>query len=422
MNFAKIRRSLFVVHMWIGLVLGVLLAVLGISGSILVYDDAIADLLAPPPHAEAQGRPLPLDAVIAAARIAAHVERGAVTVTPGGPGEAALVRVGAPARPGNGPEAARDGGGRDGGRDGGGRGAQSRDGGGQARDGAQARDSGGPGAQANRGVQVYVDPVSGKVLGTAQMSLPPVLAFAHQLHGNFLMGRGGRSFVGWLGVAMLILGVSGLVLWWPKRGQWKYAFLVRRTAKGLRFHRELHAMAGIWTFVVFMIVSFSGVAIVFPETVRAMVGEQPAAQPAFNFRDGPAVTPQRGSTIGADAAVALAQKALPEGTLRSITLPARRTQAISVSMFGSWGGNANVWIDPWSGAVLGVNDPLANGDIMAWQRPLHQGAGLGAIWRFLVFLAGFMPALFVATGITMWLKKRQSRISMSAPLVGEMAR
>jgi uncharacterized iron-regulated membrane protein len=393
----------------------------GISGSILVYDDAIADLLAPPPHAEARGKPLPLDAVIAAAREAVHVERGAVTVTAGGPGEAAVVRVGSPARPGNGPDAqGRNGGGRNGGRNGGGRdgggGAQGRNGSGQGRDG------GGPGAQANRGVQVYIDPVSGKVLGTGQMGLPPVLAFAHQLHGNFLMGRGGRSFVGWLGVAMLILGVSGLVLWWPKRGQWKYAFLVRRTAKGLRFHRELHAMAGIWTFVVFMIVSFSGVAIAFPESVRALVGEQPASQPAYSLRDGPAVVPQRGPIIGADAAVTLAQKALPGGTLRNVTLPARRTQAISVSLFGSWGGNANVWIDPWRGTVLAVNDPLANGDIMAWQRPLHQGAGLGAVWRALVFLAGFMPALFVATGITMWLKKRRQRISMSAPLVGEMAR
>ena len=129
------------------------------------------------------------------------------------------------------------------------------------------------------------------------------------------------------------------------------------------------------------------------------------------------MTPQRGPTIGADAAVALAQKALPGGTLRNVALPARRTQAISVSLFGSWGGNANVWIDPWRGTVLAVNDPLAKGDIMAWQRPLHQGAGLGAIWRILVFLVGFLPALFVVTGITMWLKKRQQRISMSAPLV-----
>ena len=63
------------------------------------------------------------------------------------------------------------------------------------------------------------------------------------------MGRDGRTFVGWLGVAMLVLGLTGLVLWWPKRGQWKYAFFVRRTATGLRFHRELHAATGIWIFV-----------------------------------------------------------------------------------------------------------------------------------------------------------------------------
>ena len=31
---------------------------------------------------------------------------------------------------------------------------------------------------------------------------------------------------------MCILGLTGLVLWWPKRGQWKYAFKVRAAAKG----------------------------------------------------------------------------------------------------------------------------------------------------------------------------------------------
>src|SRR6185312_4248082 len=91
------------------------------------------------------------------------------------------------------------------------------------------------GPQRQQATQVFIDPVSGAVLGTQKAGLPPALMFVHQLHGNFLIGREGRQFVGWLGVAMLALGVTGLVLWWPKRGQWKYAFLVRRTAKGLRF-------------------------------------------------------------------------------------------------------------------------------------------------------------------------------------------
>ena len=134
------------------------------------------------------------------------------------------------------------------------------------------------------------------------------------------------------------------------------------------------------------------------------------------------MTPQRGPTIGADAAVALAQKALPGGTLRNITLPARRTQAISVSLFGSWGGNANVWIDPWRGTVLAVNDPLANGGIMAGSGRCIRAPVLAPSGGYWFSWSGFMPALFVATGITMWLKKRRQRISMSMPLVGGMAR
>ncbi len=64
MAFADIRRALFVLHMWIGLGLGLLLALLGLSGSVLVYDDAIADMIAPPPKATAQGPMLSLDAII----------------------------------------------------------------------------------------------------------------------------------------------------------------------------------------------------------------------------------------------------------------------------------------------------------------------------------------------------------------------
>ena len=56
----NLRRTLFTVHMWIGLILGLLLAALGLSGSLLVYDDQIANLINPPPRAATTGQPLPL--------------------------------------------------------------------------------------------------------------------------------------------------------------------------------------------------------------------------------------------------------------------------------------------------------------------------------------------------------------------------
>jgi uncharacterized iron-regulated membrane protein len=79
MRFASIRHTLFIFHMWIGLVLGILCAVLGLSGSVLVYDDVLNKLLDPPPFAVTQGPPLPLAMIADAAREAAQ-EKG---VSPG---------------------------------------------------------------------------------------------------------------------------------------------------------------------------------------------------------------------------------------------------------------------------------------------------------------------------------------------------
>jgi len=302
MSFADFRRLLFQFHMWIGLILGLLLALLGLSGSVLVYDDAIADFLAPVPQALANGEALPLGKIADVARGVAG--RGAMQISlPREKGEAISVRV-----------------------------AQSRVGEGTDRGTAE-----GPRASA---MQVFIDPVSGQVLGSRKAQLPPLLTFAHQLHGNFLMGREGRAFVGWLGVAMLILGATGLVLWWPKRGQWKYAFFVRRTAQGLRFHRELHAATGIWIFVVFMAVSFSGVVLAFPNLQNA------GARPSFNLREGPEIAPATGTRIGPDAALALAKKALPDATPTSITIPSRPERTMVVSMLAHGAVGAQVYVDP----------------------------------------------------------------------------
>ena len=80
---------------------------------------------------------------------------------------------------------------------------------------------------------------------------------------------GAEFFVFKPGLAMLALGISGLILWWPGRKRWRAAFLVKRGARGLRLYRDLHNAIGIWTFVVLMTVSFSGVYLVFPQTVGA---------------------------------------------------------------------------------------------------------------------------------------------------------
>jgi uncharacterized iron-regulated membrane protein len=394
MTFHAVRRTLFTIHMWVGLILGILLAALGLSGSMLVYDEAIADFISPVPHATTAGQPLPLTMIAGIARGAAQAQGVAAgqlqIIVPDSADEAVAVRVGGISPMGNMAGMQREGGRR----------ARGEGGERRRREGANTAPGGGA-----RGLQVFIDPVSGEVLGTRKSVLPPILTFAHQLHGNFLMSREtGRPIVGWLGLAMCILGLSGLVLWWPKRGQWKYAFIVRRTAKGLRFHRELHAATGIWIFIVFMAVSVSGVVIAWPQTT----GMNP---PGFNPRTLPTVEPTEGRRLGATEAIIAARTAVPDLTPRSVTLPARPDQPISVSYLAHGAVNATVLVDPYRGTVLAVRDQSSR--FMAWMRPVHDASNLGPVWRFLVFLSGLVPALFVVTGIIMWAKKRKRRIPMT---------
>ena len=391
MSFAAVRRTLFTVHMWVGLVLGLFLAALGLSGSVLVYDDAIGNLLDRPPQALTAGMPLPLSMIQSIARDAAE-QQGAggqmQIILPEKPLQPITVRLGGISVMGNMPGMTERRG-REGAR-------------GTGREGAR-----GPGRAG--GLQLFIDPVSGEVLGSRKAAAPGLLIFAHQLHGNFMMGRDGRTLVvGWLGVAMCILGLSGLVLWWPKKGQWKYAFKVRSTASGLRFNRELHAATGIWIFLVFLAVSFSGVVIAWPQTFGMPNGRGNVSK----------IEPTQGRRLGATEAVIAAQRAVPGLEARSVTIPAAPDQPISVGYLSNGAIAATAYVDPYRGTVLGVRDP--SGSFMAWMRPVHQGS-LGAVWKFLVFLSGLVPTLFVITGVVMWAKKRQRHVPMSEPLSEDLA-
>ena len=419
MSSASFRKVLFQVHMWIGLILGVLFIVLGLTGSVLVYGNDIAAMITPAPHASAQGSPLPLDQLAQAVSAMAPPGRSSLQITlPKAPSDPAILRF-TPARAGFSPGA--------GGRGQGGPGGEGRGARGPRPDGARGRGEGrGPGGPGGRGAppgpNIFVDPVSGTVLGTASSGGSPFVAQVHQIHENMFLGRNGRAFVGWLGVGMTILGLSGLVLWWPKRGQWKFAFGVRRSAKGLRFLRELHGMAGIWGFVVFIFVSITGVALGFPQTAQALFSNGaptgPGGPPGLNFPATPTVEVDEGAKpMGADGAVALVKQSRPDADVRSVTLPARPTQPVIVAIGTGGERPTNLYIDPYRGEIM--PSPALPARVgppgIPWE-PLHGGEALGPIWRFLVFLVGFLPLLFVITGVSMWFKKRAARMPMGTPM------
>ncbi|MBV9862828.1 MAG: PepSY domain-containing protein [Alphaproteobacteria bacterium] len=258
------------------------------------------------------------------------------------------------------------------------------------------------------GIQIGVDPATLAVLGSADAG-SGFLGRVFMLHANLLTSdRSGRQIVGWFGVAMLALGISGVVLWWPRRGSWRRAFTVRRGSRGRRLWRELHGAAGIWGVAVLLAVSFSGVCLAFPQSTAAGIG---AVLPLHSPRATPAVAPIAGAKpLDIDAAVAVALRSVENGRLRFASYPAHPDQPYRVGVTRAddrpGAPFVEVLVDPWQQSAIAIRDPrnYSFGDsVLAWQHAIHAGSGLGIGWHIAVFAVGLLPAVLAATGIAMWL-------------------
>ncbi len=372
----RLRRILRTIHLWLGVSLGIPLALIGVSGSILVFEHEIAALFeAAPERTLAQGEIQPASAIVEAARARAPAGTvPALLALPDAAGEPATVRFTQPGR------------------------------------------AAGPGAA----VTVQVDPVS---LATFERPEPSAvqrgLREIFQFHANLSAGREGRIWVGWLGVVMCFFGVSGLIMWWPRPSRWKQAFGVTKGAQGIRLNRELHGAAGFWGLVVFMMISFSGVYIVFPETagelVRTVLPGRDLRAEVASLRVQPLAG---GPQLDVDRVVSLARSHADDVDLRMVAFPIRPEQPYRVAfkMPGRTVGHGvpmiAVFVDPWAAEVIATHDPRAftlGESVSVWQRALHGGYGLGWVWKILTFLSGLLPVLFAITGISMWWLRRRKK-------------
>jgi uncharacterized iron-regulated membrane protein len=241
---------------------------------------------------------------------------------------------------------------------------------------------------------------------------------AHEMHEAMLLGGAGRTLVAWLGVGMLFLGLSGLYLWWPREGQWKFAFGVRRTARGVRFYREIHGMFGIWFWLVFLLVTVTAIPLGF-SSVMAMIPGQ-AARPQGTppgFGAPQTVEMAAGATLMPlnDLVAEAAKNA--GATPTAITVPGTPDRVVTVTLAGAEGAGPprTVALNPYTGAVL-TPAPVAGGIDRRTIEQWHGGTALGPVGKFLVFLSGFLPLIFVVTGAIMWFKKRAARMPMSQPM------
>ncbi|MDF2602997.1 MAG: hypothetical protein K0R56_359 [Sphingomonas sp.] len=234
-----------------------------------------------------------------------------------------------------------------------------------------------------------------------------LMSWLYQLHMALLAGEFGGKVVGWSGVIMLALLISGVLAWWP-RGSWRKAIAFKRDAAPIRQLRDLHKLAGLWSAALLSLLVATGVLLGLPAVTQALL--RPSAVQVPKSTGDPA------GRISIARAFAVAHRALPDGRIVFVDVPAAHDATIRVRLQmpgdphrrfpGSY-----VFIDQSSGQVLGVHDVRRAGTgaaITSWVRTLHDGTVGGLPTRILAVLLGLIPTLLFATGILHWLRRRRS--------------
>ncbi len=234
-----------------------------------------------------------------------------------------------------------------------------------------------------------------------------LMSWLYQLHMALLAGNVGGQVVGWSGVAMLLLLVSGVVAWWP-RGSWRKALAFKRDAAPTRRLRDLHKLSGLWSMALLFVLVATGVLLALPAVTQTLF--QPAAIPTPKSVDGGA------GRITIVRAFRIAHRALPGGRIVFVDVPGARDIPVRVRIQvpgdphqrfpGSY-----VFIDQRGGRVLAVHDVRRAGTgtfLVSWIRTLHDGTIGGLGTRILAVLLGFVPSLLFVTGILHWLRRNRA--------------
>lgn len=259
-------------------------------------------------------------------------------------------------------------------------------------------------------LRVYVDGYTSKVLGSREPQ-SDWFGWLIELHTDLLGGETGHNIVGIGGVSLILLGISGLVLWWP-RGRWKSAFAMHWKTNWKGRIYELHRVGGALACGGLMMIALAGSGLVwsawFAATLATATGNAPKAKPK--------IAKSASKVLSLDELVKNADAAFG-GRLSRISFPAKSGAPLIIRKKLPADLHPNgvnyLYLDPRSGRVLRVDAAARaaiDGRLMNARYPLHIGLWGGSfsmLTRILHALLGLMPLGLFISGLVMWWNRQQ---------------
>lgn len=351
-----LRRAVFQVHLWLGLLLSLYLILISLSGALLVYHDTLTRSTLPSglaPYDRAHVASVP--AVMASARSAFP---GAVVTSLNVPSRRMPVFV------------------------------------------LELSD------RNKKQFTAIGDPQTGRTFLLRRSWVDVVYEF----HIELLLGSAhGMQWNGVGATGLLVLALTGIILWWRGIRTWWRGLGVSLRHNWRRINFDLHHAIGFWTLLIVSWWALSGVYFAWYQPFTAAVN---VVSPLVGLQEpSPRTPPHADRAVTLQAVLDAAQKASPQGRLSSLINPGLAPDE-DVYAYMNLRSPEDFWhadivrLDAKTGAIVSLwhyGERHSAGDWFLWaMQPLHYGTIWGPWVRALWCLLGIALAVLTITGVMMY--------------------
>lgn len=276
---------------------------------------------------------------------------------------------------------------------------------------------------------LFADPYTGAITGESNKSVRGVMSELRNWHRYVALSGDqrpiGKAITGFCNVLFLFLAISGMYIWIPRVWAWKSFKPVMWFKSGLRGkprNFNWHNVIGIWTSVLLIIFTLTATVISYQwasNLLYTITGNEVPA-PSGGQQGQPQPDPDFVIPANLDASWELAETQSPTWKTISLRLPVTKDSAvftIDEGIYWNIFGRSAMTVDTATASVSKW-DPYGERNaavqLRSWFRFTHTGETGGILGQIIGFIACVGGAVLVWTGFSLafrrfgnWLKRRR---------------
>lgn len=283
----------------------------------------------------------------------------------------------------------------------------------------------------------FIDPYTGQLTGVddgkgfflKMMRLHRWLLDEYKRDGSFSWGK---SIVGYATLVLAVIIISGIVIWYPRNKKvLKNRLKIKTRAGWFRFFYDLHVSGGFYAALLLLALSLTGLTWSFGwyrNAFYTVFGV--STQPAQTHAPAPMATKEASGSKGNKGGSAERKEKKEKKTdythwaeilsslkedypeFNSITIQ-DGFATVSTAKYGNTRGSDRYSFNPATGEITEAQlykDLPNSGKIRGWIYSVHVGTWGGMTTRILSCLVSFLGGVFAITGYYFWIKKKMRKI------------